>query len=307
MACLPQNGFAIDLWDNNESANSAVTETSSQDSKNIEQKLDRLERSLSTLEKYVYRQSGGESSGSATKPFEQEVEYTGNNIELRLSDIESKLRDLTGQIEELKWRTKNPVDSTPISSTDFSSKPESTFSGETNEEVVTIDQELDGSDIKAEDGTRILGTIPANNIDGEVSSAAANTRNLTDIGPKYEYDKAFGLLRQAKYSDAAEAFHKFIEKHPDNVLVGNAYYWLGEAFYVQQDYEQSSVAFLQGYQKDSKGSKAPDNLLKLAISLEALEKKREACATFEKLFKEFPSASKAIRNKADKEIERIGC
>jgi tol-pal system protein YbgF len=255
-------------------------------------RIERLERSLSILEKQVYR------NNSSDKPYKQEVEYSGNNITIRISEIESKLRELTGQIEESEFNRRKQ-----------SAKIEK-FINEVNFRLGQIEKSVgvntganftpitptDNSNKQAEDGTRSLGTLPVESIE-----------DSHNVGPKYEYNQAFAMLRQAKYSQAAEAFHNFITKYPQHNLLSNAYYWLGETFYVQKDYEQASVAFLQGYQTNVTSSKAPDNLLKLAISLGALNKKNESCATFKKLEKEFPNAPKAIRKKADKESDRIGC
>ena len=82
----------------------------------------------------------------------------------------------------------------------------------------------------------------------------------------------------------------FIQAHPDHELSGNAQYWLGETYYVRKNYEDAVVAYLEGYQKYPKNQKAPDNLLKLGMSLANLGKKQEACATFTQLRQKFPKA-----------------
>ena len=79
-----------------------------------------------------------------------------------------------------------------------------------------------------------------------------------------------------------------IKEYPDNKLSSNAYYWLGETFYVRKNYQLAAYNFAAGYKKFPEGSKAADQLLKLGISLFSLEKLTEACATFKKLLEEFP-------------------
>ena len=70
---------------------------------------------------------------------------------------------------------------------------------------------------------------------------------------------------------------------------------------------QAAEVFLDGYQKDPKGSKAPDMLLKLGMSLARLEKTREACAAFARLTADFPKVSAGIKNAMVRERKRNNC
>src|SRR5690606_27265615 len=81
------------------------------------------------------------------------------------------------------------------------------------------------------------------------------------------YNYAYKLLVQSDYADAEAAFREFVSAHPQDPLAGNAQYWLGETYYVRQQYEPAAQAFLQGYQGYPKNPKAPDSLLKLGMSL----------------------------------------
>ena len=51
------------------------------------------------------------------------------------------------------------------------------------------------------------------------------------------------------------------------LLASNAYYWLGETFYVQKNFQKAAISFAKGYQKFPKGNKAIDQLFKLALTL----------------------------------------
>jgi TolA-binding protein len=82
---------------------------------------------------------------------------------------------------------------------------------------------------------------------------------------------------------------------------------MGETYYVRKDYSSAARVFLEAYQKDQKGTKAPDTLLKLGMSLTNLDKKKEACATFDKLGKDFPDASANIKRTLPRERTRAGC
>ncbi len=294
----------------------------------MDDRLIRIEKALNTLEKSVYKGNPSARDSSTMQPFEQEVAANGggNNIEIRLNDIERKLRELTGLIEEfgysnrtgqeklnnfvdeVNWRLTQLEKAAGIESkSSFSGNAAATTTSPTPAPVTTNSKSTTVIDFTAppadgldkSDGTRELGTIPA-------EKATLEPENT--FGPQYDYDQAFGLLRQSKYQPAADAFRSFIDKYPKHELISAAYYWLGETSYVQKDFEQASVAFLQGYQNNTKGDKAPDSLFKLAMSLKEMSKKKEACATFAKLNKEFSGTiSATLKKKADEESSKIGC
>ncbi len=137
---------------------------------------------------------------------------------------------------------------------------------------------------------------------------AANVSSVLPKGtPKEQYNYAFGLLRQASYDKAEIALKEFVRLHPKKKLASNARYWLGETYYVRAAYVQAAEVFLEGYQYDPKGVKAPDSLLKLGMSLSGLDKKREACAAFDKLIKDYPDVSAGLRNTVAREKQKNSC
>jgi tol-pal system protein YbgF len=125
--------------------------------------------------------------------------------------------------------------------------------------------------------------------------------------PRMRYDFARSLLKRARYDEAESAFRQFIAAHGDDPLAGNAQYWLAETFYVRGRYEESAKTYLDGYQKFPEGVKAPDNLLKLGVSLARLGDSAEACTAFDKLADSFPDATQPIKQRAQRERARISC
>ncbi|NQV57469.1 MAG: tol-pal system protein YbgF [Rhodospirillales bacterium] len=125
------------------------------------------------------------------------------------------------------------------------------------------------------------------------------------IAAQYKY--AQKLVSQTDYEKAAAAFHEFITIHSTEPLAANARYWLGETYYVRHDYRAAAEAFLDGFRANPKGPKAPDILLKLGMSLTNLDKKKEACAMFQKLESDFPDAPGRIKILLEKERARAVC
>jgi tol-pal system protein YbgF len=125
--------------------------------------------------------------------------------------------------------------------------------------------------------------------------------------PQQLYERAYGYLLQKDYSTAEETFERFLKRHPGHPLAGNAQYWLGETFYVRGQYRPAAAAFLKGYQEYGKSQKAPESLLKLAMSLQRLGQKDAACSSYAEFATKYPSPPAHIRNLAQTERQRSGC
>ena len=125
--------------------------------------------------------------------------------------------------------------------------------------------------------------------------------------PQEQYEYAFDILRQAEYGRAEMALRLFLEANSEDTLAGNAQYWLGETFYVRGDFEQAAVEFLSGYQTYPQGNKAPDNLLKLGLSMARLGQTDGACTALSRLSTEYPDANDTIQRRAQTERARLSC
>ena len=150
---------------------------------------------------------------------------------------------------------------------------------------------------------------------GQTGSSAAGGDQTAATGPyalegataDEQYQYAFDLLRQNKYGDAEQALRTFVEQYPEHPLAGNASYWLGETFYVRQDYDNAALTFAEGFQKYPQGGKAPDSLLKLGMSLAALGETGDACKAFGELNSRYPKASDSVKQRVAKEQSKNGC
>jgi tol-pal system protein YbgF len=125
--------------------------------------------------------------------------------------------------------------------------------------------------------------------------------------PKQLYETAYGYLLQRDYGAAEAAFDEFLRRHPNDPLAGNAQYWLGESLYVRGQYRAAANAFLKGYQSYAKSAKAPESLLKLAMSLQRLGQKDAACSSLGELATKFPNMAAHVKTTAQAERQRAGC
>jgi tol-pal system protein YbgF len=128
-----------------------------------------------------------------------------------------------------------------------------------------------------------------------------------EVQPQQLYEQAYGSLLQKDYGAAEAGFEDFLKRHPNHQLAGNAQYWLGETFYVRGQYRAAAAAFLKGYQTYARSPKAPESLLKLAMSLSRLGQKDAACSSYSELATKYPSPPAHVKSIAQAERQRSGC
>jgi tol-pal system protein YbgF len=109
------------------------------------------------------------------------------------------------------------------------------------------------------------------------------------------------------YPLAEQAFRDFLRKYPNERLVPDAQYWLGESLFQRQNYRDAAESFLAVSTKHEKWGKAPDALLRLGQSLAALHQKEAACATLAEVSRKYPRASGNVKRGVTQEQKRAHC
>ena len=125
--------------------------------------------------------------------------------------------------------------------------------------------------------------------------------------PQDEYDMAYGYVLHKDYALAEQALRDFLRKYPDEKLVPDAQYWLGESLFQRQRYRDAAESFLAVSTKYERSGKAPDALLRLGQSLAALNQKEAACATLAEVGRKFPRASATVKRGVTQEQKRAHC
>jgi tol-pal system protein YbgF len=121
------------------------------------------------------------------------------------------------------------------------------------------------------------------------------------------YDLAYGYVLRKDYAFAEEAFKTFLSKYPNDTLVPDAQFWLGESLFQRQRYDSAAEQFLAAATKHPGYAKAPDALLRLAQSLAAINQKEMACATLAEVGRKYPRASNTVKQGVEREQKRVRC
>ena len=277
-------------------------------------RISHLEHDLMLLQRQVSKDgspppSSTTPSGNAT---DSDVPAGGSaQLEVRLSAIEDQLRELRGKVEETDNRSRKLSDSFDKLQKDvdfrFNEMPQA---GAPKPLAAT----------NAATAVPSLGTATGNGAvkpllldNGVPPTPLAKTQDTgkddtsSFSSPRELYNYAFRLLNQTQYEEAATAFDSFTKKYPKDPLVGNAFYWEGETYYIRRDYVNSADFFRQGFEAMPEGPKAADNLLKLAMSLDALSRDKEACLVLQQIISKYKKTASSAADKAEAEEKRIAC
>jgi tol-pal system protein YbgF len=124
---------------------------------------------------------------------------------------------------------------------------------------------------------------------------------------KAEYDAAADLLKTQHYDAARQGFSTFVQKNPHSRLIAPAIYHLGESFYYQSRHREAAEQFLKIATDYSRSPVAPEAMVKLGVSLNALGAKEQACAFFSEVPRKYPNASAAEKTAAAREAKKASC
>ena len=230
-----------------------------------------------------------------------------NNQKLSTADNKNEIKELQGGVVE-----EYPIYPGMANKKNSKEKDELNImnnakNNSTVEVLAKIDPNSGKGEIIKENIAPQENTIETSPIEGMDSTKNNNSIVSISKNPEEIYQRAYNILSKGNYEAAEAAFTTFIKDYPDHNLTSNAYYWLGQTFFVRKDHQKAAATFAEGYIKIPNGSKAADQLFKLGISLNSLNKNTDACATFKKLDKEFPGAPSRISDRAKTFKEKLGC
>ena len=187
----------------------------------------------------------------------------------------------------------------------------------------SVGQEAPGlvTDVNPELLPRPLGVVPVDR-QGVAAAEDAGPGDISlgadgsGVDPRLLYQSNYVLLEQAGFQDdarlqetAVTGFRNFIAAYPQHELAPDAQYWIGEIFYIQEDYVAAAEAFLDGMKLYGSSPRAGETMLKLGITLRLLQQPEKACAAFDELLftNRFGRLSESARRRIDLERRLANC
>jgi tol-pal system protein YbgF len=280
----------------------------------LEEQLVDMQVAIGTLESLT---KGAASSSSVYRgnstPSAPAASGGGDGV--RMDALEQQMRQISSQLEQLTQQMRQqgnrqastaPVGNGGLAEVDPQVRP--TARAQTATVGVPVGAPV-GGQLPPTFGSTTVQPEPSSDAIGRVIAGGGigTGGGAGDASPKQLYETAYGYLLAQDYGAAEAAFDEFLKRFPTDQLAGNAQYWLGETHFVRGQFKAAAGAFLKGYQTYTRSSKAPDSLLKLAMSLDRLGQKDAACSSFNELTAKFPNATAPVRSRADAERRRLAC
>ena len=279
----------------------------------ILEQLQILQKDIKTLEKAVYNQDVKTTFNN------EELSSEGSDILtrhlLKLSELEEQFKILTNNFEEINFKLDKLSNRITKVQTDNQMRFQDLEKSQINQSGVKrlpgSDEPQDLGSISDSDIVSVEQTQQTQSIESIGTVVTETTQRaekiLPEVSPEEQYKFAISFLKVGDYETAEFALREFVDINSKHKLAGNAQYWYGETFRVRQLYQDAATAYLNGYQKYPKSSKAPVNLLKLGVMLVQIGEKEQGCSMILGVKEKYPKANQSVIQKAEYEKKKFNC
>ena len=114
---------------------------------------------------------------------------------------------------------------------------------------------------------------------------------LSNEDIRFEYQKAFDLIKVGEYLAAEESLSIFIDLYSDTGFIDDAIYWLGESFYSQKKYNKALKEFQKITKEYPNSEKLVEAILKTGFTQFELGDIEKSIKTLNQLIKSYPDSS----------------
>lgn len=139
-------------------------------------------------------------------------------------------------------------------------------------------------------------------IDGGEVASITGTMN-----PEELYQVGYEHVLNGDYPIAEDVFERFVSLYPEDVLVADARFWLGESVLAQGRFEDAAEIFIDTRTRHPQAGKAAETMLKIGTIMAALGDRNIACATFADALKSHPTMNGSVRARIQAESAKVQC
>ncbi|MEO9089938.1 MAG: tol-pal system protein YbgF [Rhodanobacter sp.] len=227
----------------------------------------------------------------------QSRDQNGTGLVNQVQQMGAQLRQLQGQIEELQHQLQELNDKNKAQYTDLDARLARLEGGSAGNS---------GSPQVASASTAAAATVATRGSSSSSLPAAASSSSTANADPaaaQAAYDTAFQSIRAGNYAAASREFRSFIQQYPNQALVPNAWYWLGQSYFVTTNYSVALDAFKQLVHQFPHSEKLPDALLKVGYCQIELKQVAAARATLKQVIAKYPGSDSA--SLAQERLQRL--
>ncbi|MEL1249353.1 tetratricopeptide repeat protein [Aurantiacibacter gilvus] len=263
----------------------------------VDSRLERIEREINALQRAVF--PGGDERFFEPEITPQAATTTGNaNTQATtsaLTDVLARLDAIEQQLARLTAATE--VNENALATLEMRILELEASAIAVPEEAVTTAATETGSDatgvIEApgEDAVEVAAdnAETAGPSDERLAAVQAIAKPATGDQGDDEYVYGFRLWDAGFYPEAQQQLALFVEAYPDHWRTTYGRNLLGRAFLDDGNPRSAATHFLENYQADPAGARAPHSLLFLAESMIELGDTRRACIALSVFGEEYPA------------------
>ncbi len=235
---------------------------------------------------------------------QEQMRKMQEDTEFRFQELEQKRSDNGGSANK---RVDNASDDPPAKKSPVETAEAKPPAGETGpiagapKTLGSIRVDADGNVVGGSVSSE-LPQLPEPETDNTIVAALPSTDD-----PEELYSNSYQFILSGDYRTAEVGFREYVRRFANTQQSADAHYWLGESLMGQQKYREAAEVFLDASKKYRAARKGPDMLLKLGVSMAALNQRDVACATFGELGQRYPTASPALKQRLKREQASAGC
>lgn len=227
----------------------------------------------------------------------QNKDQSGIGMVNQVQQLQAQVQQLQGQIEELQHQLQTLDDKNKAQYADLDARLGRLEGGNAGAAPASS---ATAANVPPAATASAAGTGAA----GAPTAAGAGAAGATDAAAgQAAYDVAFKELRAGDYAQASRDFRSFTQKYPDHPLAPNAWYWLGESYYVTTNYPVALESFQKLLHLFPQSDKAPDALLKVGYSQLELKQTDAARSTLMEVTTKYPGSKAA--SLAQERLQRL--
>jgi tol-pal system protein YbgF len=222
---------------------------------------------------------------------------SNKELEQRANQTDSRIATLEGRVNQSLLELQRQIDASQQELRSLRGQIE-----EARHELETLRQQQ--RDLYADHDRRLLAIENGAAVGGAppATGGMANPPDLVFADEAAAYGEAFAAMKASRYDEAAAGFQSYLAKYPRGPRADSATYWLGEAQFMQQQYDAALKSF-QGVSAFPESRRLADALLKVGDCQAALKAFKNARTSYEKVVSTFPESPAAAQ--ARMRIEKL--
>jgi TolA-binding protein len=253
---------------------SAAVPAAAQKDVPVDKRINKLEQEMRAVQRKIFPGGNVEPEirpvAVATTPAGTPAASPVADLTARVDALEAQLSSLTEQIEQSGFRVRQMEEAM------------ARFRSDTEARVARLE-----SGAAAQPAAAQLQPEPVAQETAPLADAARPAAQQAVIAPgdpaEVGYNEGFRLWEQKKYAEAQATLEAVAKQYPKHAKASWARNLAGRAYLDEGKPATAAKIFLNNYQTNPKGERAPDSLLYLGEALTKLGKTAEACQVYGEL------------------------